>query len=371
MYGLLRPWLFRLDAEEAHEWVLGLLARLSSSSLLPVLIRRPEAPAVLKQEIWGLNFDNPIGLAAGFDKDGRAVPALAALGFGFVETGTVTPRPQPGNPRPRLFRLPADEAIINRMGFNNQGAQALAQRLAAARPLCPVPVGVNLGKNKDTPLDRAVEDYQAAMEATYPVADYLVVNVSSPNTPELRRLQEEGPLTELLGALVRLRDRLAGKHGAKAPLLVKVAPDLTDDQLAAVVKAGEGAGIDGYVATNTTVERPGLRDPLAGEQGGLSGRPLAPMARRMLARLYLLTGGRKPLIGVGGIHDGAEAYRRIRAGASLLQIYTGFVYHGPRLPAAIAREIAAALTRDGYSSLQEAVGVDAEAVAAQGDGGPG
>lgn len=371
MYPLLRPWLFRLEAEEAHERVLGLLARLSSSSLLPVLMRRPQAPDMLTQQIWGLDFDSPIGLAAGFDKDGRAVPALAALGFGFIETGTVTPRPQPGNPRPRLFRLPADQAIINRMGFNNEGAGALAGRLATGRPRCPVPIGVNLGKNKDTPLDQAVEDYKAAMEITYPVADYLVVNVSSPNTPELRRLQEEGPLTELLGALIHLRDRLAREHRCKVPLLVKVAPDLSDDQLAAVVKAGEGAGIDGYVATNTTIQRPGLQDPLGREQGGLSGRPLATMARRMLAQLYLLTGGRKPLIGVGGIHDGAEAYRRIRAGASLLQIYTGLIYHGPRLPATMAREVAAALARDGFSSLQEAVGVDAEAEAGQGAGGPG
>jgi dihydroorotate dehydrogenase len=318
---LARPALFRVgggDAERAHEWTLRRLAALSGR---PAALRalRAAAPRGTPRTVFGLRFPNPVGLAAGMDKDGRALPAWAALGFGFVEVGTVTARPQPGNPRPRLFRLPADEAIINRMGFNNAGAAALAARLAALRPL-GIPVGVSLGKSKVVPLEDAVGDYVTALRAVRPYADYVAVNVSSPNTPGLRGLQDRPHLAALLAAL-------RSEAGA-TPVLVKIAPDLTEHAIGEALDVCAEHGVAGVIATNTTVRHDG-------EPGGLSGRPLT---RRALD-VVTFVGKRSELsvIAVGGIMSAEDALRMLDAGASLVQLYTGLIYRGPRLLREIVR----------------------------------
>ncbi|MFC7549845.1 quinone-dependent dihydroorotate dehydrogenase [Plantactinospora sp. GCM10030261] len=333
---VVRAGLFRVgggDPEAAHEWTLARLTALS---------RRPAALAVVRavcsvrapRTVFGVDFPNPVGLAAGMDKDGVALPAWPALGFGFVEVGTVTARPQPGNPRPRLFRLPASTAVINRMGFNNAGAEALAARLAALpRPLS-VPLGISLGKSKVTPLDQAVADYLASYRALRAYGDYFAVNVSSPNTPGLRSLQDRAHLDALLGELVGER-----------PILVKIAPDLTDAAIADLLEVCLDRGAAGIIATNTTLGRDGLAPAdraVAAEAGGLSGRPLAGRARDVVAFVHRETGGRLPVIGVGGLLDAGDARRMFDAGASLVQLYTGFVYRGPALVRAIARTAATA-----------------------------
>ncbi len=354
-YRWVRPLLFRLEPERAHALVTG-AARLAPAllRLAPAWPRRsPASLQNLRVRLWGLEFANPVGLAAGFDKDGELVQALAPLGFGFLETGTVTPRPQPGNPRPRLFRLEADQAIINRMGFNNRGAAALAERLAA-RPR-PIPVGVNMGKNRDTPVERAVEDYLLVLRAVHAVADYVVVNVSSPNTPGLRSLQQRRQLTDLLGPVRAERDRLTA-GGRVLPLLVKVAPDLEPGELEEVAGVALDQHVDGLVATNTTLRREGLSSSYRQEAGGLSGKPLRSLALATVAALYRLTSGRLPIIGVGGIQGAQDAYDFIRAGATLVQVYTGLIYKGPGLVAGINRGLAARLERDGFASVQQAVG---------------
>jgi dihydroorotate dehydrogenase len=326
-----RPGLFRIgggDAETAHEWTLRRLAALSGRPIALAALRARYAVRA-PRTVFGVEFPNPVGLAAGMDKDGVALPAWPALGFGFVEVGTVTADPQPGNPRPRLFRLPASEAVVNRMGFNNAGAQALADRLTAlTRPL-GVPLGISLGKSKVTPLDRAVEDYLASLRVLRDHGDYFAVNVSSPNTPGLRELQDRGHLDALLAALV----------GDK-PILVKIAPDLTESAIAEVLHVCLARGAAGVIATNTTIRREGIAGAdRAGraETGGLSGRPLASRAREVVAFVHHETGGRLPIIGVGGITGTDEATRMFDAGASLVQLYTGFIYHGPGLVRAIAR----------------------------------
>ncbi|MEV4489265.1 quinone-dependent dihydroorotate dehydrogenase [Micromonospora coxensis] len=333
---VVRPGLFRIgggDAEAAHEWTLRRLA---------VLSRRPGALAALRarylvrapRTVFGVQFPNPVGLAAGMDKNGVALPAWPALGFGFVEVGTVTAHAQPGNPRPRLFRLRDSEAVINRMGFNNAGAEALATRLAALpRPL-GVPLGISLGKSKVTPLDEAVEDYLASYRALRAHGDYFAVNVSSPNTPGLRSLQDRSHLDALLAALV-----------GEKPVLVKIAPDLTEPAIAELLEVCLARGAAGVIATNTTLARDGLApaDRARGaETGGLSGRPLRGRAREVVAFVHAETGGRLPVIGVGGILDPDDAARMFDAGASLVQLYTGFIYRGPGLVRAAARVAAAA-----------------------------
>ncbi len=325
---LARPVLFRRDAEAAHEWTLRRLAALA---------RRPAALAALRRlyalpaprTVFGLRFANPVGLAGGMDKDGRALPAWPALGFGFVEVGTVTRHPQPGNPRPRVFRLPASRAVINRMGFNNAGADALATRLAALGRL-PVPLGVSLGKSKVTPLGEAVEDYLYSLRALRPYADYVAVNVSSPNTPGLRALQDREQLAELLGAL---RAEAGG-----TPVLVKVAPDLTDHALGELLDVCAAYGVAGLVATNTTLSRDGLApldEALAGEAGGLSGRPLTQRALEVVT--FVAKRSELPVVGVGGIMAPEDALRMFDAGACLVQLYTGLIYAGPALVKAINR----------------------------------
>jgi dihydroorotate dehydrogenase len=327
-YRLARPLLFRLDAEEAHEWTLRRLAALPPVAL--AALRRVYARSA-PRTVFGVRFPNPVGLAAGLDKDGRALPAWPALGFGFIEVGTVTRHAQPGNPTPRLFRLPASGAVVNRMGFNNAGAAALAVRLAALGPL-PVPLGVSLGKSKVTPLDEAVEDYVFSLRAVRPYADYLAVNVSSPNTPGLRALQDRPALAGLLAAL--------RAEAGPTPVLVKVAPDLTDHALGEVLEVCAEHGVAGVIATNTTVSREGVAPveaALAGEAGGLSGRPLAERAREVVT--FVAKRSELPVIGVGGILVPDDALRLFDAGASLVQLFTGLVYAGPALVRRIVHEI--------------------------------
>lgn len=347
MYRILRPLIFRLDPERAHRFSLWAL----KSGL--VKGAGPGADRVLRQTLWGLDFPNPVGLAAGFDKDAQAPLQALGLGFGFVEVGSITPRPQPGNPRPRLFRLAADRAVINRNGFNSGGMDAAAARLAALPSVRKGPVGVNLGKNKET--EDAVADYVAGVAKLGPCADYLVVNVSSPNTPGLRALQEKAPLAQLLSAVKGAIARL----DKPPPLLLKVAPDLTDDDMRDIADVAAGAAVDGLIATNTTIERPdSLSDPQRTEAGGLSGRPLLAPSTAVLAGLYRLTGGEAPLVGVGGVASAEDAYAKIRAGASLVQLYSAMVYEGPNLPARINRGLAGLLRRDGFASVTDAIGAD-------------
>lgn len=340
-----------LAPETAH----GLTLTLVKSGL----VRAPAAAANprLAVSCLGLDFPNPLGLAAGFDKNAEVPDAMLRLGFGFVEVGSVTPRPQPGNPRPRLFRLTRDRAVINRMGFNNDGLARVKARLQRRRRSDAGIVGVNLGANKDS-ADR-IADYALGMTELCGLADYYVVNVSSPNTPGLRDLQEENQLVALL-AQVRAAREAALPPGAPAPpILLKIAPDFTGDALERLAGSLAALAVDGIVISNTTV---GLRDSLhgrhRGETGGLSGRPLFPLATDCLHRVYAATGGRIPLIGVGGIEDGATAYAKLRAGATLLQLYTALVYEGPGLVARILDELAALLARDGFASVAEAVGAD-------------
>jgi dihydroorotate dehydrogenase len=363
LYHWVRPLLFAIPPETIHDWTTRALHLVEWA-----LERRdatPPAPdPVLQQQLWGLTFPNPVGLAAGFDKNGKLPHVWAALGFGFAELGTVTAQAQPGNPRPRLFRLPEQQGLLNRLGFNNRGAEAVARdlqaRLSRRRPA--IPLGINLGKSRAAPLDHAVDDYRASLAALFDCADYVVVNVSSPNTPGLRDLQAEAQLTPLLEALQADNRRLAGERGiAPRPLLVKVAPDLSDDGLRAVVSVTAGCAGAGLIATNTTLDR-GLLPPhhaLAGEAGGVSGAPLRDRATAVIRRLYRLSGGQLPIIGVGGIFSAADAYAKIRAGASLVQVYTGFVYEGPGLPRRIGSGLRELLARDGFARISDAVGVDA------------
>jgi dihydroorotate dehydrogenase len=345
LYALFRPLLRLLPPETAHELTLGALAAGLGGGA-----RTPDPP-ILAQRLWGRDFPNPIGIAAGFDKDARVPDALLRLGFGFVETGTVTPRPQPGNPRPRVFRLDADRALINRMGFNSGGLDGLVARLAA-RVRAGV-VGVNIGRNRDS--TDAVADYAEGVRRTTALADYLVINVSSPNTPGLRDLQARATLEQLLRRVLAARE----EADAHPPLLVKIAPDLTPEERADIAAVALATGIDGIVVANTTVARPpGLRSPYAGEAGGLSGRPLFEPSTVLLGEIYRLTLGRLPLVGVGGVASAADAYAKIRAGASLVQLYTALVFAGPALLGQIKRGLAELLRRDGFTSVSEAVGAD-------------
>jgi len=338
----------RLEPERAHDLALWALRR----GLVGATAATPEP--LLAQKLWGLEFPSPLGLAAGFDKSAVALRALGRLGFGFVEVGSVTPRPQPGNPKPRLFRLAEDRAIVNRMGFNNDGGAAVAQRLEDYRVGGgDVPIGVNLGKNKDTV--EATEDYARGASRFGKLADYLVVNVSSPNTPGLRNLQTKAHLLDLSAAVARA---LAPLGEAKPPLLLKIAPDLDEAELSDITAVAM-AHFDGLIVSNTTVQRPrSLKAAARKETGGLSGAPLFDLSTAVLAHIYGLTQGRLPLIGVGGVGDAASAYAKIRAGASLVQVYTAFIYRGPRLLSEIAKGLLDCLERDGYTHIAEAVGAD-------------
>jgi len=350
------PLLRWLDAEDAHRLAIQGL------KLLPAIRPRVD-DAKLAVRAFGLNFPNPVGMAAGFDKNAEAPDALLRLGFGFVEIGTVTPKPQSGNPRPRLFRLERDEAVINRMGFNNDGAEAVLRRLASRANQGGI-VGVNVGANKDSP-DR-VADYVQLIETFAPVASYFTVNVSSPNTPGLRNLQQAAQLDDLLAKVIDARERLREKAG-DTPVLLKIAPDLGLAELDDVVHVARKRRVDGMIVANTTLARPSrLRETnRAQEQGGLSGRPLFRLATRMVAETYVRAEGAFPLIGVGGIDSGGAALTRIRAGASLIQLYSPLIYKGLGLVEDIKRDLASSLLRTGRESLSEIVGADAATITAE------
>ncbi|NPU12220.1 quinone-dependent dihydroorotate dehydrogenase [Bradyrhizobium sp. 83012] len=350
------PLLRWLDAEDAHRLAIQGL------KLLPAIKPRPD-DAKLAVRAFGLNFPNPVGMAAGFDKNAEVPDALLRLGFGFVEIGSVTPRPQSGNPRPRLFRLERDEAVINRMGFNNDGAEAVLRRLAGRANQGGI-VGVNVGANKDS-ADR-VADYVRLIETFAPVASYFTVNISSPNTPGLRNLQQASQLDELLSKVLEARDRVRRKAG-DTPVLLKIAPDLSLAELDDVVHVARSRGVDGMIVSNTTLARPNsLREQLrAKEQGGLSGRPLFRLSTRMVAETFVRVEGAFPLIGVGGIDTGGAALTKIRAGASLIQLYSSLVYKGLGLVDSIKADLTSTLLRTGRESLSEIVGADAATITAE------
>ncbi len=327
MYAWLRNGLFALPPETAHDVALNAI-RLGSAFGLPRLAAG--CPAEAPVDLLGLRFPNPVGLAAGLDKNGDYIDALGQLGFGFIEVGTVTPRPQPGNPKPRMFRLTSHEALINRLGFNNKGVDHLVERLRSRR--FRGPVGANIGKQKDTPVDEAAGDYRYCLERVHPHCDYVTINISSPNTANLRALQDTGPLRELLDELTAARDALDAEHGTSRPILVKIAPDWAPDALIPSLEVIAESAVDGLIATNTTLSRdavPGVRH--ANETGGLSGAPLLEPANRVLETARDVLGGDRPIIGLGGITRGEHAAAKRAAGADLVQVYTGFIYRGPAL----------------------------------------
>jgi len=387
---VLYPLLARIDPEAAHQAALWALAAMQA--LPPLLHLVASRSRVVDDRLGvralGLSWPNPVGLAAGFDKDARVVRALAALGFGGIEVGTVTPRPQPGNPHPRLFRLPEDAALINRLGFPSRGVEVVRRQLLAVRTrasrgsksrwetsggaesvsasfdgeggatgsLTLPPIGVNVGKNRDTPLERAVEDYLTCVEALHGLADYLVVNVSSPNTPGLRQLQARSWLDDVLPPIVRSVRALDAASGRRCPVLLKIAPDLSFAELDEVLAAATAAGIDGLVATNTTVERPALASRFRGEAGGLSGAPLRARSTEVIRFLHRSTAGRLPIVGVGGVATADDVLEKMEAGAALVQVYTAFVYRGPGLVADICRGLLDRMAARGVRDLAELVG---------------
>lgn len=339
-YRRIRPFLFRLDPERAHTLFLRTMQLAGTSRLGRAWLKRRfavETPE-LARKVCGLRFSNPLGLAAGYDKDGRSIWGLAALGFGHLELGTVTPIPQPGNPRPRLFRLRKDLALINKMGFPNAGGMALRTRLRGGRPRDLI-IGINLGKGVDTPLDRAAEDYIKLLRLFYPVADYLVINVSSPNTLGLRKLQAREYLEDLLKAIANARGEFEAEVHLKMPILVKLAPDLIESELEDAVGAVQRSGLDGIVATNTTTDRTGLHSSNQQAGGGLSGKPLMRRSTEVVKFIHTLTDGEMPIIAVGGVMGSDDVRRKLEAGASLVQLYTGLVYHGPGLVRQILSEL--------------------------------
>lgn len=365
--SLLRPILFRLPPETAHELALHSLS-FAGSLTRKIVGQRYATNPFGKLKRFGLTFSNPVGLAAGFDKDGIALEPLASLGFGFIEAGTVTYHPQPGNDKPRLFRLPIDQALINRAGFNNDGAAAFAKRVSVHKPDCVL--GVSIGKSKVATLESAVDDYVKSFELVYPVADYVAVNVSSPNTAGLRDMQRAQQLDALLSALQSRNQQLAIEHSRSAglPILVKLSPDLESADLLEIVDVVRRNNISGLIATNTTIARRGLQThpekvSAAGE-GGLSGKPLRQRSTEMIATLYSMTQGSMPLIGAGGIFTAEDAWEKISAGASLIQVYTGFIYEGPSIVRSINEGLRRIISSKGFVSLDEAVGSRATELAA-------
>lgn len=349
LYSMLRPFIGCVQAETAHNMALWALEH-------RIVSGAPFSDPVLETNLWGRDFANPIGLAAGFDKNADVPMQALALGFGFVEIGSVTPRPQPGNPKPRLFRLDEDEGVVNRMGFNSKGIDYTAAKLEALPPTRGLGIiGVNLGKNKET--EDAASDYVTGIEKLAQYADYMVINVSSPNTAGLRALQGKAELEALV---LRVRDVLDKTVPTNTPpLLVKVAPDLTDDDIADIAAVARSSAVDGLIATNTTIDRPAsLINASKSEGGGLSGKPLMKPSTKILSDLYQATKGQVPLIGVGGIMSGADAYDKIRAGASLVQFYSSMVFEGPSLPGRMCRTLAGLLKRDGFEHVADAVGAD-------------
>jgi dihydroorotate dehydrogenase len=355
MYSFLyRNLLARLDAEAVHHRALA---------GLELVGRIPPARTVLRStltsdttgmdvEVLGLRFAHPLGLAAGFDKEGRCLPAIHALGFSFAELGTVTPQPQPGNPLPRLFRLTQDYALVNRLGFPSEGAEAVAARLKGQGAL-PFPAGISVGKNKDTPLTEAAQDYNAVLNTLYPYGDFFVVNVSSPNTPDLRRLQTRDYLSDLLQSVMQTMRRLGGTR--PKPLLVKIAPDLTWEEIDTLLELALMHNVAGIIATNTTIQREGLNSAAASETGGLSGKPLRQRSTEVIRHVHQQSNGKLTIIGVGGIFTGDDAWEKLRAGATLIQAYTGFIYEGPAFVQKVLRGLRKRMRAEGVTRLAEIV----------------
>ncbi|GLQ07990.1 dihydroorotate dehydrogenase (quinone) [Sneathiella chinensis] len=347
MYKILSPLLFTLDAERAHNLSLTAL----KSGLVPSV--GPVTSDRLATTVFGLTFPNPVGLSAGYDKNGDVLDPLAGLGFGFVEAGSVTPKPQAGNPKPRIFRLKEDRAVINRLGFNNRGLDAAEANFKRRKGTGIV--GANLGANKDS--EDRIGDYVAGLKRLAPLSDYVTINISSPNTPGLRALQGRGELEDLLGRMMEARSSLPDAGSRSIPLLLKIAPDLTEEDKADIGAVALDMKLDGLIISNTTITRPEtLKSPYRQEMGGLSGAPLKPLALGLLSDMYRITGGKIPLVGVGGIQSAEDAYNRIRAGASLIQFYSAMVYEGPYLARKIAEGLDALLVRDGHASVADAVG---------------
>ena len=379
IYRKLRPFLFTGDAEKVHERMLSSVEFFSKiPGFLPLLRQQfIEDDPLLRTKIFAKTLKNPIGLAAGFDKDGRIHPALFSLGFGFVELGTVTPLQQDGNSRPRLFRLLEDQAVINRMGFNNQGAWKMAERLVASKlkfkyedteilelsrdysaNMDSEMLGINIGKNKDTTFEKATEDYVSALSTLHPFAKYFTLNISSPNTEDLRNLHEKEALRILLDAVCRRRDELDRIHSRNTPLVVKLSPDLDEYTLKNSIRVLQEFSIQGVIASNTTLDRPSLKSKHQKETGGLSGVPIQKRSTAMIRTLFSELGPDMPIIGVGGIFNGADAYEKIKAGATAVQIYTALIYEGPGIVRKVKAELVNLLERDGYKSVSEAVGAD-------------
>ena len=355
----MKKYLFKLDPEHAHEKTVGALKFAERfGGTVPLNLLYGFKDERLVSDLWGLRFMNPVGLAAGFDKNADVYRGLAALGFGFVEVGTVTPVAQPGNEKPRLFRLVEDDAVINRMGFNNDGVEVAAHNLANYER-AQVPIGINIGKNKVTPNEDAASDYEKSLEALYSYGHYFVINISSPNTPNLRDLQETESLRQLLKAIRRKTNELEEKGAQSKPVLLKVAPDMSDEHMHDVVQVAVAEGVSGIIATNTTLSREGLvNQTYAGEMGGLSGRPLTEKSTTWIKEIYQEVGGQLPIIGVGGIFTGDDAYEKIRAGASLVQVYTGMIYEGPKIVKNMNKRLVQLMEQDGFTNISQAIGVD-------------
>ncbi|AIQ63553.1 diguanylate cyclase [Paenibacillus stellifer] len=357
-----KPFFFKMDPEAAHHLVIGGLQKSAAlpggKASLRMMYGVPESPE-LAVDLFGLHFHTPVGLAAGLDKNAQAVGGFSSIGFGFMEVGTVTPKGQPGNEQPRLFRLPSDEALINRMGFNNEGADSMANRLKKAGRRS-IPVAVNIGKNKTTPNEDAHEDYRKCIRTLYPYGDFFVVNISSPNTPDLRSLQHGSELSRLLTEVKEEMEIQRGKSGAKKSILVKIAPDVSASELEYMVNTIAEAGVDGIIATNTTISRNGLSHERASETGGLSGKPLRDRSTEIISAIYRQTRGQLPIIGSGGIFTPQDAYDKIKAGASLVEIYTALIYEGPEVNRRLHAGLRNLLRRDGFRHISEAVGADVQ-----------
>lgn len=361
MYQLVRKYLFQQDPEEIHEKTIHALKLAEESAVGKRLLKMMYGikNERLETQLWGLTFPNPVGLAAGFDKNAEVYHALAAMGFGFVEIGTVTPQGQPGNPKPRLFRLSEHQAVINRMGFNNHGAYLAGKNLIDFA-YSDAPIGINIGKNKVTPNDEAASDYSKCLDMLYSYGHYFVINISSPNTPNLRDLQETQSLRVLIRAVREKAAELEMRGAKQKPILLKVAPDMSDEQMHDVIHAAVEEGISGLIATNTTLSREAVQNhPRAEEMGGLSGKPLTDRSTEWVREIYQEVGDKVPVVGVGGIFKGEDAYQKIRAGASLVQVYTGMIYQGPGIAKQINKKLLELMAKDGFSHIREAVGVDA------------
>lgn len=355
---IVKPIFFKMDPETAHHMTIGMMRKAGrvplAGSLLRAMYDVKEMPE-LEVELFGTQYKHPVGLAAGLDKNGEAVKAFSSVGLSHIEVGTVTPLPQPGNELPRLYRLPEDDALINRMGFNNEGTEAMASYLEKATP-ARVPIWVNIGKNKVTPNEQATDDYRKCIQDLYSLGDVFVINISSPNTPDLRKLQHGAYLTELLEAATDEMKRQAAGQPVK-PIILKISPDLTNEQLNEIIESVMKSGVSGIMATNTTISRDeSLQSSRQSEPGGLSGKPLATRSTEVIHDIYKLTEGKLPIIGCGGVFTGQDAYDKICAGASLIQIYTSMIYHGPAVTKNMAKELLQLLRRDGHSHIQDAVG---------------